>query len=85
MNRFSSQPPRSAHDKVQEFDPGYAHVAQGDLSSIRNDEWEVEVVDSDPEMYACGRVRIDGVMHQVWWSPRDQRNVAQVLRAARAS
>jgi hypothetical protein len=76
-------PPPSAHDGAQPFEPGYAQVAKGDLSTIPNDDWDIQVLDAEPEMYPCGRTRIDDVMHQVWWSPSLQANVAQVLRRAR--
>jgi hypothetical protein len=67
----------------QALESGYAYVAKGDIAvrgSIHNDDWETEVVSPRGDEYEIGRVRIDGTMCRVWWSPGLQANVAQVLR-----
>jgi hypothetical protein len=67
-------------DRPQELMDGYAYVAQGDLATIPNDDWDIEVITPRGDEYAVGRVTIDGTSCQVWWSPELQANVAQVLR-----
>lgn len=59
--------------------PGYAYVAKGDLATIQNEDWETRIVVPRGDEYECGRIRIDGVLHRVFWSPKLQANVAQVM------